>query len=419
MLIKKIKFLERKMIIDRDNTSPIEVKYFEYPILREKIAHIITSFVKEQPLYKHAEESEIYNKSIFEIIELIDYLEIENSMIDIKLKTEELFSCKLTESLEAPYSHILSYLKEIDFPEDKLNNFIRDLKNLIQCGREDRLLRKSLEENMDGFLRMLKNIWEDSVIYSEDIDELWASLLDIRTEILQTKKELYRENDFIIENITLLKENMTINLSDKNHSMVYPEDILQVLKNLKKLLTGLIHKNYLRILDNKKPVCHICGECCRIFTIEIEPSDINCLSQDPDIAEEIKDYLETGRYSWNNGSKILKKSFDKKTGQEQCVFLKYNEKDKYYCSVHRFKPALCRRYEPGKPHCYKNNNFNHRVNFRNINIDGENIFIQTEYTEERMKYPFLIKWQENEILKEEIEKLINLVILRMKKNYGR
>jgi len=416
MLIKKIKFFDRKMLLYRDEASSIEVKYFEYPNLREKLARFVISFA-EAIFLEEDKTGDLEN--IFNIVERIEYIEAENNNLEVKFKTGKAFSCQIHETLKEEYYHIRSYIDEYDFPENKLEYSIQELKNLLQYAREEELLRKSLKDNIDNLLKMLKNIWEAGIIYPEDMDELWASLLDIRTELFRNKKKLYENEDFIIKHITI-KNDLIVNMNNATHNIPHNDDIITGINSLKQSLIKLIRKDYLRVLDNKNFECRICGECCKTFIIEIEPSDIKRLYEAPGIWKEQleTEYLETVRYSWNNGSKILKKFLNGNTGREECVFLKYNGKGKYYCSVHRFKPFLCRRYKAGKPHCYKNSNYE-EFDFKNINIDGENIFIQTEYTDERMKYPFLIQWRRNDILKKEIEQLTNLVIIWMKKNHGR
>lgn len=128
-------------------------------------------------------------------------------------------------------------------------------------------------------------------------------------------------------------------------------------------------------LTQHDPPCFMCGECCRLYAVEIMPSDILRLCQLLEITpgEFVERYTEPPRFNWNRGNRILKKAarergrplikalpvsgqhFSEDVAVKECVFLERREDGFYYCGVHSHKPDVCRAYEPNTTLCRRTN----------------------------------------------------------------
>lgn len=131
-------------------------------------------------------------------------------------------------------------------------------------------------------------------------------------------------------------------------------------------------------LTEPDPPCFMCGECCRCYSVEITPSDIDRLVELLEITprEFVGRYTRPGRFSWNPGNRILNKE-DKvlrhtavnprlvpvqmvpERFERGCIFLDEREDGFFYCRVHSHKPGVCRGYETTMSLCRKTNQIHH------------------------------------------------------------
>jgi Fe-S-cluster containining protein len=74
--------------------------------------------------------------------------------------------------------------------------------------------------------------------------------------------------------------------------------------------------------------CYMCGKCCRLYLIGVKERDIRRIERH---GYSRKDFLD------EDGRHIRKKE------NGYCYFIK-REGDKYRCSIHDFKPDVCREW---------------------------------------------------------------------------
>lgn len=129
-------------------------------------------------------------------------------------------------------------------------------------------------------------------------------------------------------------------------------------------------------LSQPDPPCFMCGECCRVYAVEITPSDIDrltgLLGMTP--REFVQSHTLPGRFSWNPGNRILKKepkqlryqaanprliplqvAGQKNRFERGCIFLEERPDGFFYCQVHTHKPTSCREYETTQSLCRRTN----------------------------------------------------------------
>ncbi|MEW6280242.1 MAG: YkgJ family cysteine cluster protein, partial [Candidatus Eremiobacterota bacterium] len=133
-------------------------------------------------------------------------------------------------------------------------------------------------------------------------------------------------------------------------------------------------------LTEPDPPCFLCGECCRVYTVEILPTDIDRLCELLGLSppEFVEKYTTPGRFSWNAYNRVLKKEArepryghkeprlfrlplagEKDRRNRGCVFLEEREDGLWYCGVHSHKPDVCRKYQANTPLCRSVNQLAH------------------------------------------------------------
>lgn len=112
-------------------------------------------------------------------------------------------------------------------------------------------------------------------------------------------------------------------------------------------------------LAPEDPPCFMCGECCRIYSVEITRDDCQRLAGHLGLprAEFEERFTDPGRFSWNRGQRILRKQ--SRDGHKECVFLEQREDGLFYCGVHSHKPDVCRRYSARNALCRRTNQLAH------------------------------------------------------------
>ncbi|HEY3999862.1 MAG TPA: YkgJ family cysteine cluster protein [Candidatus Xenobia bacterium] len=113
-------------------------------------------------------------------------------------------------------------------------------------------------------------------------------------------------------------------------------------------------------LKEAQPPCFQCGECCRVYSVEIHPYDIERLANHLALREDqvVRKYTEKPLFGWNPHNRVLKKK-KMSDGRPGCMFLEQRPDGFFYCSVHAFKPDVCRQYQPTNILCQKSNQIKH------------------------------------------------------------
>ncbi|GMU53594.1 MAG: hypothetical protein AMXMBFR33_27400 [Candidatus Xenobia bacterium] len=130
-------------------------------------------------------------------------------------------------------------------------------------------------------------------------------------------------------------------------------------------------------LTEGDPPCFMCGECCRAYSVEITPSDIDRLAEHLNMtpSEFVEKHTSPGRFSWNAGNRILAKSDHEQryAGQNprllplkvvghrdrSCIFLQETELGFWQCGVYTHRPEVCRRYPSTASLCRRTNQLRH------------------------------------------------------------
>ena len=321
-----------------------------------------------------------------------------------------------------------------DEEANKVKTALKKLKEILQDLEEGKTSQEYFMKNVHTLKDLLSLIWNQRVAYSAELDELWAKISRIelknlnKNSPLTDKQEepedlLQRHDLFSIDNFSLksimfcpltMNLNYTVDEIEYNYSINYSADksLEEHITEFTKILYLVIKENFPRVMDNFIPKCYMCGDCCTMFVIEIEPSDIRRLADELNMTEiEFREtYTGPPRYSWNPGSGTMKKNLDKEVNKHRCSFLKKGALDLYYCSVHAFKPDLCREYKAGKPQCYRhiNDDLYYRLlsNIQNINLNLETITVDTPYSFFKIERPVEISWNDYKDLKGTIENLL-------------
>ncbi|MEQ8169324.1 MAG: YkgJ family cysteine cluster protein [Candidatus Eremiobacterota bacterium] len=375
-------------------------------------------------------------KDTNDLIEEITYLDIVNEKIFFQLKSGQFYrDIPIIEELRTAFSDLLSTMASIKNEEaNKVKTALGKLKEIIQDVEEGKISYDYFMKNVHTLKEMLTTIWNQRISYSGELEELWTRISRIelenlnrneilsgaheKTEDIAERYDLFSVDNFSLKSIMFCP--LTMNLIYKvddieyNYSINYSADksLGEHVKDFTKRLYLVIRENFPRIMDNFIPRCYMCGDCCTIFIVEIEPSDVRRLADELNMTETKFRETCTGppRYSWNPGSVTMKKSLDEETNKHRCIFLKKGDLDLYYCSVHAFKPDLCREYKSGKPQCYRhiNDDLYYRLlsNIQNINLDIEKVSVDTPYSFFKIERPVQINWHEHRELEDNVEILL-------------
>lgn len=154
------------------------------------------------------------------------------------------------------------------------------------------------------------------------------------------------------------------------------ENLRRLTQNFMQELLTLDHDELQRKLTEPDPPCFMCGECCRCYSVEINPSDIDRLVEllGGTPQEFVQKHTKPGRFSWNPGARILHKenkvlrhsamnprlipvqmANDRNRFERACIFLDEREDGFFYCRVYTHRPEPCRGYETTNSLCRTTN----------------------------------------------------------------
>jgi len=385
-------------------------------------------------------------KNLTDLIEELYSIEIEDETIKTVLKSGQTYRDTIKQEIKKNFSGILSVLASLQ-PEEinRTKVVIKEVESIIKDVERGKIPVDDFKRNLSRIKKILQKVWKEKSIYSEEIEDIWSRICNLEMEYMNIKcpvttggpaeketkeKSLLTMDNFILEQITFFPLNICLNYKIKeenyNYFLYYSQDknILDPIKSFVEDIALFIKHNAPVILDNFIKKCYMCGECCNIFKVEIEPSDIKRLADEYKMSEEEfrKEYILPGNYSWNSGSGIIKKVIDEETGRRVCAFLKKGDLNLDYCSVHSFKPDLCREYKPGKVSCYNRiedeSVFRLIYNIHSIELNSEVISVTTNYTCFKLKNPFSVSWRNYNNFKRNIKKIIFSLKEYLMKNYS-
>lgn len=385
----------------------IKLKNGKCPFLEEKSSgrYFCKIYeVRPSSCYLYMPVTDLCRKETPDLIEQIEYIDIENDRASISLKNGMIYEKQImTENLTEVYNEILSTIYHID-KKDTYN-----VNNVLEEFREDEREKEKINNSAEETEQKNPIPEADLIDITENREKKFSE------EIISPVNGdyLFKINDFEMKEITFYQSMIYLSYytgeKQYNNYMNYSEDsgIIEKAGELIKDLCNHIKENYNDYITDKNPVCYMCGTCCSKFTIDISPSDIKKLAEGLNISTEevIKKYVNEKHYSWNPGGGTLKKEIIDETEEKRCLLLKKENDEKFYCSVHSFKPCICKSYQPGKDVCYKSikdSDYYRILNkFHSFHLTNEELTVTTSiYTDNKM--PFRIKWKETENLKKSI-----------------
>jgi len=177
--------------------------------------------------------------------------------------------------------------------------------------------------------------------------------------------------------------------STSDHIVSYSchPELLSLVREFVHFISGIPDPVVMEAMWHLNSQCFLCGECCRIFKVEITPYDIKCVAEHLQIREEDmwKRYLYPGVFSWNRENGILKKKAESGTdyhgGSSDCIFLDTYKNGRHLCSVYEARPEVCRGFSSDSLKCREKSALSRQdklaENLRYIDIDGDSLFLTT------------------------------------------
>lgn len=208
------------------------------------------------------------------------------------------------------------------------------------------------------------------------------------------------------------------------------ENVLPLVRRFMQKLVQSGDKALLDALWHPDPFCFMCGECCRIYKVEISPYDIERIAEHLQLSMEKmwKSHTHPSIFSWNDADGILAKKdgsrLDVQKSFSPCIFLRDASHDIHYCSIYEFRPEICRSYSADSDKC--------RIlcqlkkweslteNIVTLEIEGDLITLTTRQTHMQGKPPHTLLRSECGDLKESCLQLYDafLEIVHKEAEYG-
>ncbi len=277
---------------------------------------------------------------------------------------------------------------------DGIAEVVASLDNLTSMGREKPELLEHLWKKINDLRRLMENkLPPPSAVISPDTCEkrespdYGISAMRLLSESLYAMKE---RNGVIEQRIFLFR--------------VYPVLLEPVRAFLKALIS--IDETQIRVaLKQGEPQCTLCGACCRNYSVEVSPLDIDRLADyfDIDRDEVCATYLVPGRFSWNYGDYIIKWA-DNPGSRKDCIFIRKKSEQLYYCSIYEGRPQVCRDYTARNRLCEKTN-FTSNIelypsNIISIDIFDGYLYLATYYTHQAQVPPLVLRLADFDTLNE-------------------
>ncbi len=371
--------------------------------------------------------SPLCQKDVSYLITYLKEVVVHEGSITITLRGEDspsYTSLLIDENLNNLLKEVLKELETID--EEEINEIDQAIDKAISMILHfiERIPTERKSENFEKEVKDVKDIVKDlsymaSIGWGEHpkMEELWQVYHKF-LHILETPSQVSLSSSYDSSHYYISLFPDAAFVYPKGSSPVslcymhYPE-IEQCVRNIVKEIVTSPLEDVQKVLSEENPLCYLCGECCRVYAVEITPRDIFRISKHMEMSpEEVYDkYLLPPRFSWNRKNGILKKvDVD---GEKGCVFLE-KRGDFFYCSIHTFKPDVCRKYSPTHKLCRSTINSKHWYrlpsNIFRMDVKDDSIIIYTEYTSQRnMEEGFSINWKENSSLEKEVHSLMRAI----------
>jgi len=200
--------------------------------------------------------------------------------------------------------------------------------------------------------------------------------------------------------------------SSRELHITYSEhaDMLPLVRRFMQVLVQSGDKALLDTLWHPDPFCFMCGECCRIYKVEISPYDIERIAEHLNLSIEDmwRSHTHPSIFSWNEADGILAKKdgarLDVQKSFAPCIFLCDGPFDIHYCSIYEFRPEICRSYSANSDKCRilcQLKKWESLIeNIVTLEIEGDVVYLTTRQTHLQGKPPHMLSLLESEDLKE-------------------
>ncbi|MDQ7824611.1 MAG: YkgJ family cysteine cluster protein [Candidatus Eremiobacteraeota bacterium] len=171
--------------------------------------------------------------------------------------------------------------------------------------------------------------------------------------------------------------------------------LLAVREFISSLLAAVSRTN-LESLCHLEPDCNLCGECCRIFHVEITPPDIERIADHKGLTMgEVRErFMEPGKFSWNRENALLKATV-REGKVRDCIFLGQKSEGVFLCEIYEARPQICRSYSSSNRLCARKSLAEkahiHLSTVISLDICDETAFLTTYQTYSKKQKPFAFK----------------------------
>ncbi|MGV8120614.1 MAG: YkgJ family cysteine cluster protein [Candidatus Xenobiia bacterium LiM19] len=208
------------------------------------------------------------------------------------------------------------------------------------------------------------------------------------------------------------------------------ENVIPLVRRFTQMLVQSGDKALLDALWHPDPFCFMCGECCRIYKVEISPYDIERIAEHLQLSMEKmwNSHIHPSIFSWNDADGILAKKdgsrLDVQKSFSPCVFLRDASHDIHYCSIYEFRPEICRSYSADSDKCRilcQLKKWESLIeNIVTLEIEGDLITLTTRQTHMQGKPPHTLLLSDCGDLKESFLRLYDalLEIVHKEAEYG-
>ncbi len=312
-------------------------------------------------------------KDALKLVQHLRRISVSRGTVRIVNDQDQTFEVPLDGDLARTWEPLYASLVELDVEAPTRLARVMTLAREAIAGLETRILstppaRLSRDvESVRQSVTALQDLCSLKQEDSEPLLELWPRVARleavVRGEIVLTPPDAEVEEEAAvlppsIQSITLQPEGLMVQ-GPSGHGSARLADVPHLAPLVREVMRALVSTEVPQVRDalaEDNPPCFLCGECCRVYAVEIHPYDVERLSANLQLTEaEVMDrYTTPGIFSWNTGSRILNKRENR-----ECVFLEQREDGLYYCGIHPFKPDVCRAYPATASLCRKTNQLKH------------------------------------------------------------
>jgi Fe-S-cluster containining protein len=198
------------------------------------------------------------------------------------------------------------------------------------------------------------------------------------------------------------------------------EGLLPAVRRFMQVFVQSGDKAMLDALWHPDPYCFMCGECCRIYKVEISPYDVELIAEHLNLpkSQMWRTHVHPSIFSWNEADGILAKKdgsrLDVQKSFAPCIFLCEEKPGIQYCSIYRFRPEICRSYSADSDKCRilcQLKKWESLIeNIVTLEISGFSAALTTRQTHMQGKPPHPVSLLESDELKECYVKLRDILL---------